>query len=91
MIDNELLDLGPIGFDLGRTFHLWPLDDAAQQAFHLGYQSAGPPPLAAAGYWRIVAALVGGRVFLNRSRVRLEETIRLLRRFVDGDLLLPVL
>jgi hypothetical protein len=90
MIDNELLDLGPIGFDLGRTFHLWPMDADAQNAFDLGYQSAGPPPLAATGYWRIVATLVGGRVFLTRSRVRLEETVRLLRRFVDGDLLPPV-
>jgi Ser/Thr protein kinase RdoA (MazF antagonist) len=91
IIDNELIDVGPIGFDLGRTFHLWPMDADAQKAFHLGYQSAGPPAPDATGYWRIVATLVGGRVFLTRSRVRLEETIRLLRRFVDGDLLVPVL
>jgi hypothetical protein len=87
VIDNELLDIDPIGFDLGRTFHLWPMDDDAWRAFQRGYSSAGAPPPDAAGYWRIVATLVSGRVFLTRSRVRLEETVRLLRRLVDGDLL----
>jgi len=90
VIDNELLDLGPIGFDHGRTFHLWPMDADARNAFLLGYQSAGPPPPTAIGYWSIVATLVGGHVFLTRSRVRLDETICLLRKLVDGDLLPPV-
>ena len=89
VIDNELFGIDPIGFDLGRTFHLWPMDDAARTAFDRGYRSAGPPPSDAEGYWRVVAALVGGRVFLTRSRVRLEETVRLLRRFVDGEFVLP--
>jgi Ser/Thr protein kinase RdoA (MazF antagonist) len=89
VIDNELLDLDPIGFDLGRTFHLWPMDDDAWRAFHRGYQSAAPPAPDATVYWRIVAALVGGRVFLTRSRIRLEETVDLLLGFVDGELRRP--
>jgi hypothetical protein len=89
VIDNELLAIDPIGFDFGRTFHLWPMDDDAWSAFHQGYASAGLPPPDASAYWRIVAALVGGRVFLTRSRVRLEETVRLLLRFGDGELLQP--
>ena len=87
VIDNELLDLDPIGFDLGRTFHLWPMRDDAWTAFHRGYQTTGPCAPEATAYWRVVATLVGARVFLTRSRVRLEETIRLLRRFADGELL----
>ena len=87
VIDNELLAVDPLGFDLGRTFHLWPMDDDARTDFERGYRSAGPAPPDAADYWRIVAALVGGRVFLTRSRVHLDETVALLRRFADGNLL----
>jgi Ser/Thr protein kinase RdoA (MazF antagonist) len=89
VIDNELLAIDPIGFDLGRTFHLWPMDDNARTAFDRGYRSVGAAPSEAAGYWRIVATLVGGRVFLTRSRVRLDEALRLLRRYADGDYLQP--
>jgi hypothetical protein len=66
------------------------MDADARNAFLLGYQSAGPPRPTAIGYWSIVATLVGGRVFLTRSRVRLDETMCLLRKLVDGDLLPPV-
>jgi len=89
VIDNELFGVDPIGFDLGRTFHLWPMDDDAWSAFRRGYQSAAIPPSDDNDYWRVVAALVGGRVFLTRSRKRLDDTVRLLRRFVDGDFTLP--
>jgi len=89
VIDNELLAIDPLGFDLGRTFHLWPMDDGAWTAFLRGYASAGLPPPDATGYWCMVATLVSARVFLTRSRVRLDETVRLLLRFADGDLLRP--
>jgi Ser/Thr protein kinase RdoA (MazF antagonist) len=89
VIDNELLAIDPIGFDLGRTFHLWPMSDDARTAFDRGYRSVAPCPVEAVGYWRIVATLVGGRVFLTRSRVRLDEALQLLRRYADGDFLAP--
>jgi len=37
----------------------------------------------------MVATLVSARVFLTRSRVRLDETVRLLRSYADDDLLRP--
>ena len=89
VIDNELLAVDPIGFDLGRTFHLWPMDGDAWTTFDRGYRSTAPVSVEAAEYWRIVATLLGGRVFLTRSRARLDETVRLLVRFADGDLLGP--
>lgn len=89
VIDNELLAIEPIGFDLGRTFHLWPMDDVARSAFDRGYRSAGPPPSEDPDYWRTVATLLGGRVFLTRSRVRLDGTVHLLRRLADGECLGP--
>ena len=78
VIDNELLDIDPIGFDLGRTFHLWPMDDGAWTAFH---QRLRVGRAASAGCNRLLAhrrdARRRARV-LARSRVRLDETVRLL-------------
>ena len=66
------------------------MDDDARAAFDRGYRSVTPVPPEADGYWRIVATLVGGGVFLTRSRVRLDETVRLLRRYADGEFVEPL-
>ncbi len=84
VIDNEQLAIAPAGFDLGRTFHRWPMSDAAWMRFRRGYRSSAPAEPEAIGFWRIVAALVGARVFLERIPARLEASLALLRRFTEG-------
>ena len=87
IIDNEQVAIAPIGFDLGRTFHLWPMPDAAWVRFRTGYESSAPAPPDALGFWRIIATLVGARVFQHRSPVQFDASLALLRRFVAGQYL----
>ena len=39
IIDNEQLEIAPAGFDLGRTFHRWPMADATWTRFLRGVSS----------------------------------------------------
>jgi Phosphotransferase enzyme family len=85
IIDNELLSINPAGLDLGRTFHRWPMAEAAWRRFLRGYHSAAPRAPEAVGFWKISAALTGTRVFSQRMPQRLEGSLALLRRFAAGD------
>lgn len=85
VIDNELLTIGPAGFDLGRTFDRWPMSDATWARFCRGYRSSAAAEPEAIGYWKILAALLGARVRYERSPDRLDATLALLRRFAAGD------
>jgi aminoglycoside phosphotransferase (APT) family kinase protein len=85
VIDNEQLEIGPAGFDLGRTYHRWPMSDPTWQSFVHGYRSAAPSAPCDVGFWRIVAALIGARVFLQRIPARLPASLALLRRLAAGD------
>jgi Ser/Thr protein kinase RdoA (MazF antagonist) len=87
VIDNELLSINPAGLDLGRTFHRWPMSERAWIRFFEAYRSSAPSEPEPTGFWRIAAALTGTRVFLQRSPQRLDESVALLRRFVDGECL----
>ena len=85
VVDNELLSIGPAGFDLGRTFDRWPMSDAAWARFCRGYGSSAPAEPEAVGFWKIYAALLGARVRYERSPQRLDAVLRRLRRFAAGD------
>jgi Ser/Thr protein kinase RdoA (MazF antagonist) len=85
IIDNEQLDIAPADYDLGRTFHRWPMADAAWARFLRAYCGAAPSEPAALGFWRIVASLETTRVFLQRLPVRLDASLALLRRFANGE------
>ena len=85
IIDNEQLDVAPAAYDLGRTFHRWPMADAAWARFLRAYREAAPSQPTALGFWRIVASLETTRVFLQRLPARLDTSLALLRRFADGD------
>ena len=85
VIDNELLTIGPAGFDLGRTFDRWPMSDAAWMRFWRGYRSSAPAEPEAVGFWKIVAALLGARVRYERSPQRLDAALALLRRLAAGE------
>jgi len=86
VIDNEQLAIEPAGLDLGRTFHRWPMPGSTWTRFRRGYLSSAPGEPGATGFWRIVAALVGARVFFQRdSPARLEASLALLRCFAKGE------
>lgn len=91
VIDNENVAVGPAGFDLGCTFHRWPMSGADRDRFQDGYRSAaGRDPFGdprANAFWRIVAPLMGARVHMANDPGRLEASLALLRRFArDEDL-----
>lgn len=85
IIDNELLTIGPVAFDLGRTFNLWPMPDATWVRFRRGYVSSARTEPESIGFWQIIATLIGARIFLNRSPARLDASLAQLRRFIDGE------
>jgi hypothetical protein len=83
VIDNEWFEVGAAGFDVGRTFHRWPMPEAAWAAFLAAYRAGGgdPEPLE---FWAIAATLFGARVFLQVSPERLPPLLALLRGLVEG-------
>jgi Ser/Thr protein kinase RdoA (MazF antagonist) len=84
VIDNEQIEIAPADFDLGRTFHRWPMSEQGWARFVDGYRSSAPADPGAIGFWRIAATLVGARVFLERIPERLDASLALLRRFAAG-------
>jgi len=86
VIDNEQLDVGPAGFDLGRTLDRWPMSDGAWERFCLAYDDGGRGELATLGFWRIVVSAMGARLRLQRIPWRLDPVIETLRRLaiVEG-------
>jgi aminoglycoside phosphotransferase (APT) family kinase protein len=87
VIDNEMMGVGPPGFDLGRTFNLWPMADSARTAFRSGYDSSAPQQPQAMGFWRIVACALGARIFLERDPARRTASLAQLRRLAAGEFL----
>ena len=85
VIDNELIAINPVGLDLGRTFHRWPMTDATWRRFLRGYRAAAPGEPQATGFWKIAAALTGTRVFLQRMPQRVEASVALLGRLTAGE------
>jgi Ser/Thr protein kinase RdoA (MazF antagonist) len=83
VIDNEWFVVGAAGFDVGRTFHRWPMPQAAWRRFLAAYRGAGadPEPLE---FWAIVSALFGARVWLQFSPERLPPLRALLHDLSEG-------
>lgn len=83
VIDNEWFEVGAAGFDLGRTFHRWPMSEATWKRFLAGYGSTGadPEPL---DFWMIASTLFGARVYLRVSPGELPPLLELLRQLSEG-------
>jgi hypothetical protein len=80
LIDNERVGIDASGFDLGWTFHRWPMSSRAWSRFLGAYRKVAPSTEALA-FWQIAAALTCSRVFLQRMPERLPESLARLRRF----------
>jgi Ser/Thr protein kinase RdoA (MazF antagonist) len=87
LIDNEMMSVAPPGFDLGRTFNLWPMSETQRIALRSGYESSAPHRPQATGFWRIVACALGARIFLERDPERLAASLAQLRRLAAGEFL----
>jgi hypothetical protein len=78
VVDNEWLEVGAAGFDLGRTFHRWPMPREAWQRFLEGYRTVAAIP-DALDFWMLASTLFGARVFARVSRPELPPLLELLR------------
>ena len=87
VIDNEWFEVGAPGFDLGRTFHRWPMSEDGWRRFLAGYGSAAAEP-EALDFWTIASTLFGARVYLRVSPPQLPPLLALLRQLSEGRRLL---
>ncbi len=69
VIDNEWLEVGPAGFDLGRSQCRWPMDARTWRRFLAGYASATPLDEPSLAFWQVVAALWSARIRLGSPHV----------------------
>ena len=75
VIDNEMLAVRPPGFDLARSFHLWPMSEHAWRRFLEVYRSAGGDEIEALDFWRLVALALGTRIFFERAPARRDDAV----------------
>jgi Ser/Thr protein kinase RdoA (MazF antagonist) len=82
IIDTELITVDPLAFDLGWTWHRWPMSPRGWERFTAGYRSTAPAEPEAEAYWRIATGLTLARVFLQRMPARLDAQLASLSRCV---------
>lgn len=56
VVDNELLDLGCLDYDLGFCWFRWPLSGALWQLFFETYRGSTDRRVSAVWFWRLIAA-----------------------------------
>lgn len=84
VVDNEWFEIGAAGFDLGRTFHRWPMpEQEVWSRFLAGYRSACAEP-EALDFWTIASTLFGARSYLRLDSSRLPPLLALLRELRAG-------
>jgi phosphotransferase family enzyme len=69
VIDTETLAVGPLDYDLGRTWYRWPMTHRQRTAYLEGYNGFRSPAdyIAHFPFWAITA-IVDGAAFRNRLR-----------------------
>jgi thiamine kinase-like enzyme len=90
LIDAESLEVGPLDFDLARTFYRWPLDRPGRMAFLSGYSRHRNPEdfIRHELYWAIVA-VAGGADYRLRSGEPTATLIGALGTLATGELPCP--
>lgn len=87
VIDNELVDHGPLDMDLARTWYLWPMSAGSQARFLRGYGRMRSPRsfLLHEVFWAIHT--VGcAAAFLHRHDLPVAAVLRSLDRLAAGEL-----
>jgi Phosphotransferase enzyme family len=82
MVDNEWLMVGPAEFDLGRSFHRWPMPAEAWGRFSSAHASVAPPA-ESAGFWLLAATLFGARSFHQHVPERAAPVVALLWQLAE--------
>lgn len=85
VIDNEMVEIRPPGFDLARSLHLWPLPRAARARFVDAYRAARGADAENLDFWWLVALALGARIFLDVAPGRRDACLAGLRAVLaDG-------
>ncbi len=77
VIDNEWMCVGPIAFDLGRTFHRWPMEPEAWDRFLAAYVNVAGEPHDLEP-WMQVAGLFAARVAHQIVPSQLDRSLTML-------------
>jgi len=87
VIDNELIDHGPLDMDLARTWYLWPMKSALQARFLRGYgrMRSTQSFLLHEVFWAI-QTLGCAAAYLHRHGLFNAPVLRALDRLAAGDL-----
>jgi hypothetical protein len=82
VIDNERFVLGAAGFDLGRSFHRWPMSERDWSRFLAAYHLAGGAPCEL-GFWTLITNVSLARIYARISERRLRPMLARLDRLGD--------
>lgn len=82
VFDNERVGIGPLGFDLARTWYRWNVPPDAWVVFENAYTSAskGAEALAHPGFWRLVVIVQSVCLRLETDRSHWSVPLDMLRR-----------
>lgn len=86
VFDNERIGIGPLGYDLARTWYRWDLEPQAWRVFEAAYAARlpGSDAVRTLDFWGIVAAARSAGVRLAAGRLLLDAPLRCLRRIARG-------
>ncbi|HEY6358386.1 MAG TPA: hypothetical protein VIX35_09085, partial [Vicinamibacterales bacterium] len=87
VFDNERVGIGPIGFDLARTWYRWGLPARAWVVFRRAYASTSvvDVPPAHIDFWRVVVLVQSACLRLHVSGSRLSVPIDKLRSLAAAN------
>jgi hypothetical protein len=84
VVDNEDIALGPLDYDLGRTWYRWPLAEPSFARFLEVYERHAHRPAMGLAFWKIVAAVRGAIVRLRHHPEGLPFALDRLRRLAEA-------
>ncbi len=79
VVDNERFILGAAGFDLGRSFHRWPLSEPDWNRFLAAYHGAGGPA-GELDFWILISNVSLARIYARISEPHLRPVLARLGR-----------
>lgn len=80
VVDNEWFKIDAAGWDVARTFCLWPMAKRAREDFLRGYRTTAPEEPGSLAFWEVVAALWTLRLRREHAPERLDRPLAGLRK-----------